>query len=270
MTNQQQDQQKLVSAAEIVATAPLGAIIRYTDLTPEPPQRFKNKHSLWKRTNGNGRLVSIDTGCDGHPGRLTLHTGDYGANGVVVLTVRQTFLLDTALRFEIAELPAPGSFAVLTKFGDNPELRHLAASQADAEAWLHSNPYTDAYLEPIAATHSLSPKPQIASLADFKKALQTGSRWEFRYAAILAPNEPPTISGWQLREVVHRQTNSVAFAKSFDPTVVAHASKNPHANATWLDFPKAKACTFPEPNQVRISQSDDPQQWIEYRPYTPS
>lgn len=38
------------------------------------------------------------------------------------------------------------------------------------------------------------------------------------------------------REVVHVQTNAVAFAKSSDPEDLALAKAKPHSNATWLYF----------------------------------
>lgn len=255
------DNQTLLSATEMIARAPLGAIIRYTDLTPEPPTRFKNKHSQWKRNNDCGRLVSVSHPRDGHEGTFTLHTGDYGSHGVVVLTIRKTFHLSTSLSFAIQELPKPGSVAVLTKFRDQPELHHIAASRADAESWLHSNPYTDAYLEEIADDKTSAPK--IATLADFKRALSEDSRWEIRFS-FQGPNTGPA-GAWNPRQVVKRQTNAVAFAKSFDPTVVAHAKANPEARASWLHFPKASAFSFPEPGIVRVTTSPEHGDYIEYR-----
>jgi len=252
-------------AAEIIPSAPLGAIIRFTDLTPEPPRRFTKKHAAWRRNNGSGRLVRFNPHTSDDDPYFTLHTGDYGSNGTVILSVRKTFCFGSALLFSIAELPAPGSVAVLTKFNGVAELRHIAPSRQAAESWLHSNPYTDAYLEPIALTAPTPHGPRIASLAEFKKALSRGSRWEFRYAAKLGAGEPLTISNWQKREVVHTQSNRVAFAKSFDPTLIDIASSNPHKHASWLDLPKASQLSFPEAGHVRITRTDDPDYWIEYR-----
>lgn len=140
------------SALEITAQAPLGAIIRYTDLSPEPPLRFKHKHSLWKRSNAQGRLISVTPGTNGHPGHFTLHEGDYGSGNIIVVSFRKTFRLDSTLRFAIAELPAPGSVAVLTSWNDIPELQHLAANHEDAEAWMRENQHHGAYLQPVAAS----------------------------------------------------------------------------------------------------------------------
>lgn len=252
-------------AADIIPSAPLGAIIRFTDLSSEPPRRFTKKHAAWRSNNGSGRLVRFDPSSSGGNSHFTLHIADYGSGDTIILSVRKTFMIDSALRFAITKLPAPGSVAVLTKFKDVAELHHIAPSRQAAESWLHSNPYTDAYLEPITLTAPHPAAPRIASLAEFKKALCRGSRWEFRYAAKLGAGEPLTISNWQKREVVHIQTNAVAFAKSFDPAVVSLAAANPHKNASWLDFPKAKDLSFPEDGLVRITHSGDPDHWIEYR-----
>jgi len=46
-----------MSAKTIIDTAPLGALIRYTDGSPKPPARFTKKLAAWERSNGLGRLV---------------------------------------------------------------------------------------------------------------------------------------------------------------------------------------------------------------------
>ena len=46
-----------MSAKTIIDTAPLGALIRYTDGSPKPPARFTKKLAAWERSNGVGRLV---------------------------------------------------------------------------------------------------------------------------------------------------------------------------------------------------------------------
>jgi|GEM_PF-925181 len=252
-------------ASQVIPTAPLGSIIAFSDLQPEPPARFNKKHAAWRNRNGSGRLVRIEPSQDGHQAHFTLHTGDYGSGDVIVLTVRQTFALDTSLQFAITKLPPPGSVAVLTKFRDVPELHHLAPSQSEAESWLHSNPYTDAYLEPIQFTASAVPAPPLTSLAEFKKALTPGSRWQYRFATRTAAGCDPTISTWQKREVVHVQSNAVAFAKSYDADVIKIAATNPHKNASWLNYPKATELSFPEPGRVRVTPTDDPDYWFEYQ-----
>ena len=46
-----------MSATTIIDTAPLGALIRYTDGSPKPSPRFTKKLAAWERSNGVGRLV---------------------------------------------------------------------------------------------------------------------------------------------------------------------------------------------------------------------
>ena len=46
-----------MSATNIIETALLGALIRYTDGSPKPPARFTKKLAAWERSNGLGRLV---------------------------------------------------------------------------------------------------------------------------------------------------------------------------------------------------------------------
>ena len=47
-----------MSASTIIDTAPLGALIRYTDGSPKPPARFTKKLAAWERSNGVGLLHS--------------------------------------------------------------------------------------------------------------------------------------------------------------------------------------------------------------------
>ena len=47
----------LLSAREIYDIAPLGALIRFSDGTPEPPARHRRKRTAWLSNNGAGRLV---------------------------------------------------------------------------------------------------------------------------------------------------------------------------------------------------------------------
>jgi len=46
-----------MSATTIIDPAPLGALIRYTDGSPQPPARFTKKLATWERSNSVGRLV---------------------------------------------------------------------------------------------------------------------------------------------------------------------------------------------------------------------
>ena len=60
-----------MSAQQIYDHAPLGAIIRYSDGTPRPPERHRRKLQAWERRNNKGRLVNKQAGAlvgdDRHP-----------------------------------------------------------------------------------------------------------------------------------------------------------------------------------------------------------
>jgi hypothetical protein len=80
-----------------------------------------------------------------------LHEGDFGEGGVIVVSVRRTYSVESDLRFEIVERPSIGMVRVLQDLGDSPELLHLAKNREAAERWLASNRYSRAYLEEVSA-----------------------------------------------------------------------------------------------------------------------
>jgi hypothetical protein len=103
----------------------------------------------------------------------------------------------------------------------------------------------------------------ITTLAAFKRALKPGTRWETR-SSHRAPNDQ-LISIWEEKEVIHAQSNAVAFSIGVSKTAIAAGKQNPHRNGSWLWFPKASACTFTE-GSLRITHNNDAQHWREYRP----
>ncbi len=114
---------------------------------------------------------------------------------------------------------------------------------------------------------------RLASLAGFKRALALGSRWETRYSAMLPDRENPTplgatVSTWHRKQVVHAQTNGVAFSINDHPDAIAAGIANPRRNGSWLWYPKAALCSFPD-GAIRISHGDE-HHWREYRPLTPA
>ena len=144
-----------MSARLIFDHAPLGAIVRYSDGTPKPPARFRRKLAAWETRNNGGRLIrkqaAARVGNTMLPASFTLHKGDYGANGVIVLRVHQSFAVDTKLTFVVTEQPAVGAVRVLNRSGDDAELVYLASSHADAENWLKSHGYPDAVFDEVPA-----------------------------------------------------------------------------------------------------------------------
>ncbi|SER00515.1 hypothetical protein [Sphingobium sp. YR768] len=135
----------------VAASVPLGASLRFFDGSPRPPERFRRKLSSWKNRNDTGRLVQKTAACTlggaPFPANFTLHLGDFGANGVIVMIVNRGFQVSTDLRFEVLELPAPGMVRVLTRHGDREELRHLAPDMAAAEQWMSRNRYSNMIAE---------------------------------------------------------------------------------------------------------------------------
>nr|WP_295468871.1 hypothetical protein [Mesorhizobium sp.] len=144
-----------MSAHIVYDAAPLGSMIRYSDCTPKPPARFRKKLSAWQSRNGSGRLVKKEPprsrATYSSPACFTLHEGDFGQGGIIVVSVRRTWSVESDLRFEIVERPSIGMVRVLQDLGDSPELLHLAKDREAAERWRASNRYSRAYLEEVSA-----------------------------------------------------------------------------------------------------------------------
>lgn len=136
-----------MSAQLIYDTAPLGSLIRYSNGQPRPPKRFRRKLAAWNNENGIGRLVERYPGYDSAsyrlPAHFMLHLGNFGSQNVIVLTVRRAYSIESALDFEIVDVPRAGSVRILTSFQGKDELRHLAADMSAAEAWMREHPYSD-------------------------------------------------------------------------------------------------------------------------------
>lgn len=81
---------------------------------------------------------------------ITLHEGDYGGHGVVVLTVHRSFSVDSVLKFAVTQCPAIGSVRILSRADEDGELLHLADNRA-AAAWLTSHRYPGAILDAVTA-----------------------------------------------------------------------------------------------------------------------
>ena len=101
-----------MSAQIIYDSVPLGSLVRYFDGTPRPPERFKRKLAAWENNNNGGRLVRKSAphivGTHTTPASVTLHQGDFGSAGVIVLKVFKTFSVNSPLTFTVIERPKPG------------------------------------------------------------------------------------------------------------------------------------------------------------------
>lgn len=144
-----------MSAQLIYDLVPLGSLIRYSDGTPRPPERFRKKLAAWESRNSVGRLIRKQAerhiGNTTLPACITLHEGDYGSQGIVTIRVHRTFSADSELKFTVAERPAMGSVRVLDRPGADAELLHLAESHAYAESWLNTHRYPNAVLDEVTA-----------------------------------------------------------------------------------------------------------------------
>lgn len=142
-----------MSASLIFDNAPLGSLIAYSDGTPKPPARFSKKLAAWERRNGIGRLVRKEPARERptytFPPCFTLHEGDFGQNGIILVTVMRTYGLDSDLAFRVVESPRVGQMRIVQTVGENVELLHLAQDQDAAELWLAKNRYSNVRLEPV-------------------------------------------------------------------------------------------------------------------------
>jgi len=144
-----------MSAQLIYDLVPLGSTLTYSDGTPRPPQRHRKKLAAWENRNSGGRLIrkqaEARVGNTTIPASITLHEGDYGSQGTIVLRVHRTFSVNSDLKFVVGERPAIGSVLVLERNGDDAQLVHLAANRAAAEDWLTRHGYPNAVLQEISA-----------------------------------------------------------------------------------------------------------------------
>lgn len=144
-----------MSAQLIYDLVPLGSTLTYSDSKLRPPERHRKKLAAWENRNSGGRLIRKQAerrvGSTTLPATITLHKGDYGSQGTIVMRVHQTFSVNSDLRFSVKERPATGSVLVLDRAGDDAELVYLASHRADAEEWLTRHGYPNACLSEIMA-----------------------------------------------------------------------------------------------------------------------
>lgn len=142
-------------SAHTILSAPLGSIVSWSDGTPRPPERHSKKLAVWKTRNSSGRLIrkedSRTLGTYTAPASFTLHEGDLGSRGTIVVTILRTFGIDSMLAFTVVERPPIGSSRVFDRPGPSHDLIHLAANREAAEAWLKRHPHPLAVLEEVTA-----------------------------------------------------------------------------------------------------------------------
>lgn len=144
-----------MSASLIFDVAPLGSLVAYSDGTAKPPARFTRKLAAWERRNGAGRLVRKEPARErptySSPPCFTLHEGDFGEGGIILVTIMRTYGIDSDLTFRVVERPKVGQVRVLQDVGENAELIHLAQNREAAELWLAKAGYSGVRLEEVTA-----------------------------------------------------------------------------------------------------------------------
>ena len=156
-----------MSATTIIDTAPLGALIRYSDGSPKPPARFTKKLAAWERANGLGRLVKKEPprvhATWTAPASFTLHEGNFSSEGVILVTIMRSHSADSTLTFELVEVPQSGQVKVLLDFGGSTELLHLAANRTASELWIAREGYRNARLEIVGTCDSRAGERDLAA-----------------------------------------------------------------------------------------------------------
>ncbi len=142
-------------SAHTVFSAAIGSLISWSDGTPCPPERHSKKLAVWKMRNSSGRLIRKEDprtlGSYTAPASFTLHEGDIGRRGTIVVTILRTFGIDSTLAFTVIERPPIGSVRVFDRPGPSHDLIHLAADREAAEAWLKLHRHPMAVLEEVTA-----------------------------------------------------------------------------------------------------------------------
>lgn len=97
-----------MNAQEVFDTLPLGSLVRFSDGTPRPPERFKRKLRDWEHHNGTGilseKVAPKDYGTfttRGHFGLLVKETG--------FMEMTRCYALDSDKTFTVEEAAIPAA-----------------------------------------------------------------------------------------------------------------------------------------------------------------
>ena len=156
------------SAHALFNTAPLGALVAYSDGRPRPPARFTHKLATWRRFNGVGRLdaktPAVFRGAHEVPAHFTLHVGDFDSYGTVVMTVRMVFDVRSPLAFAVVDAQ-PGAFICFVSDGVHLEVDRIIGSEDEARRWLASPRVERAFVAAVQADRSLRRLPPVLATA---------------------------------------------------------------------------------------------------------
>lgn len=144
------------SAQSIFDTAPLGAVITYTDGTPRPPARFTNQVSKWSRNNGSGVLVAKlpNTRADG-ASVFALRAGSAYIDRDAVLVMNTGFDTNSDLHFAVDRAPTPGHILCLNGSDRDRQVLAIARTQGEADTWAERNRFSSITLETVSAPAEL-------------------------------------------------------------------------------------------------------------------
>lgn len=120
-----------MTAAQIFEIAPLGALISVTNGEPEPPERFRRKHSDWDRANRTGILVSV---CPLR-GRFTLNISPLDGD----LSYRRPELHYSPLSewtYKVVRPAVPGSILCAADEWNARWIQQITENEIEARAWL--------------------------------------------------------------------------------------------------------------------------------------
>jgi hypothetical protein len=146
----------ITSARHIYDNAPLGALVRFSDGTAEPPARHRLKRQAWQRNNRTGRLISRSPANAFSSASFTLHIGDFGSGGVTVVSFFEEVSVTSRLAFEEVETPPHGSHRIVAE-EPNGSLRllRIGPDRAAIEDDLVANPAFNGRCEPCHTPEQL-------------------------------------------------------------------------------------------------------------------
>jgi len=144
-----------MSVMTIYERAPIGAMVRYHDQTPQPPEDDIEASAAWRKRNGAGWLVRCTPPRSSiiwsTHGAITLLQGEFPMDLDAAIAVRKAFPLDSDLTFAVLRRPAAGEVRVLQEYGVHSILLYLAKNRADAERWVKESGHINIRLEEVTA-----------------------------------------------------------------------------------------------------------------------
>jgi hypothetical protein len=140
-----------LTANDILETAPIGAVIHFSDGTERPSARFKNKVERWEERNGTGRLTNKRASM-----REFILRADVNLDSTRSVLFTKAYGHLSPLRFEIIGEPKPKAFLVISN--DNAvEMRalvHIAPDLESALNWIKRDGSKDVTVVRVPEPHS--------------------------------------------------------------------------------------------------------------------